>query len=313
MTIQGGSAQSVSVTTTGPLVGGAAIPVAVVSDGRPVLGGPAQPVYVVTSGIVQGGPALPVVAAAAGAPVRSGPAIPVYVVSGSFAPSALSYTSKVIATAPSSLIAYWPMAESGGSVALDASGNGRNGTYSNVTLGAAGIGDGRTSAAFGATTTSYINLSTPLTGVTWPPAAGSIAGWGKAGPGVWADNTNNYYLWNFEGAGDILSVRKTTIANTLRFGVIRNGVNISNNYATSAPAGFFHLAMTWDSSNVYCYFNGALVLTLAGSGAFHSATTRILGSNAAGAGTPWVGQLAHVALWNTPLSAGQIASLAVVP
>lgn len=83
MAILGGPAIPVSAQTGGRQQGGAAIPVAVVTDGRGVVGGPALPVYVVTSGPVQGGPALPIVAAATGRAVQSGPAIPVYVVSGS--------------------------------------------------------------------------------------------------------------------------------------------------------------------------------------------------------------------------------------
>ena len=87
----------------------AAIPVAVVTDGRAVVGGPAQRVVVVTSGPVQGGPARPIVAAPSGAVVQGGPAIRVYVVSGSLNPTP-TYTDKVKALNP---IAYWPLTDSG--------------------------------------------------------------------------------------------------------------------------------------------------------------------------------------------------------
>lgn len=83
MATQGGPATRVSVQAGGQLQGGAALPVAVVTDGRAVEAGPAQPVYVVASGPIQGGPAVPVVLAVAGAFVESGAAIPVFVVSGS--------------------------------------------------------------------------------------------------------------------------------------------------------------------------------------------------------------------------------------
>lgn len=86
--IQGGAALPVSVATQAP-TGGPAIPVAVVSDGRPTQGGAATPVYVVSaaelaSGAfrVEGGPARPVVAVSDGRPVAGQRPIPVVVVSG---------------------------------------------------------------------------------------------------------------------------------------------------------------------------------------------------------------------------------------
>lgn len=115
MATQGGPAKQVSVQTGGRQQGGAAIPIAVVTDGRAVEGGPAVPIYLVTSGPVQGGPALPVVAAAAGARVAGGPAVPAYVVSGSFSlPSILS----------SGLLAEWRFLEGSGTSVADSSGNG---------------------------------------------------------------------------------------------------------------------------------------------------------------------------------------------
>lgn len=87
-TIQGGSALPVSVSTQAP-IGGPAIPVAVVSDGRPTQGGAATPVYVVSAAELaagafrlEGGDPRPVVAAPAGVPVAGQRPVPVYVVSG---------------------------------------------------------------------------------------------------------------------------------------------------------------------------------------------------------------------------------------
>lgn len=89
MTTGAGAAQPVALSTDAPLAG-PALPVAVVSDGRPTLAGPSQPVVVVTSGPVQAGPALPVVLGAASTPVAGGRPIPVYVVSGSLSAGLLS-------------------------------------------------------------------------------------------------------------------------------------------------------------------------------------------------------------------------------
>jgi len=60
----------------------AAVPVYVVSGG-PVVGGRARRVVVVTSGPVEGGAAIPVANAGVGALYSDEPALPVFVVSGS--------------------------------------------------------------------------------------------------------------------------------------------------------------------------------------------------------------------------------------
>lgn len=103
MTIGAGAALPVSLSTDAPQAG-PAIPVVVVSDGRPTQAGPAQPVVVVTTGPVQAGAPIPVVASAAGRPVAGGRPIPVYVVSGSFGPAAYALFRDVFTTAQSPVI-----------------------------------------------------------------------------------------------------------------------------------------------------------------------------------------------------------------
>jgi hypothetical protein len=112
---QGGAAQPVTVVTSGPVEGRAALPVAVVSG--PVQGGPCQPVYVVTSGPVAGGAPIPV--ALGNGPALGGPAIPVYVVSGSL--GGVAGPSTLL----TSLISYWKLEEASGTRAdaVTASGN----------------------------------------------------------------------------------------------------------------------------------------------------------------------------------------------
>jgi len=91
--IQGGAALPVAVSTQAP-IGDQAIPVAVVSDGRPTQGADTTPVYVVSAAelaagafVLEGGDPRPVVAVADGRPVLGQRPIPVYVVSGSLNPT----------------------------------------------------------------------------------------------------------------------------------------------------------------------------------------------------------------------------------
>ena len=59
--------------------------------------------------------------------------------------SDMSYIDKVLSYSP---IAYWPVNEAGGNDMFDQSGNGYDGTYTGVTLGQTGIGDGETIGGF---------------------------------------------------------------------------------------------------------------------------------------------------------------------
>lgn len=108
----------------------AAVPVYVVSGG-PVVGGRARRVVVVTSGPVEGGAARPVYDAGANALYSDEPAIPVYVVSGSLGGSA----------APSSLltglIAYYKLDEASGT-RVDSTGRGNDLTPTNAPGNTAG-------------------------------------------------------------------------------------------------------------------------------------------------------------------------------
>lgn len=315
MATQGGPAKAVSVQSGGRQQGGPAIPVAVVSDGRAVEGGPAQPIYVVTSGPVQSGPAIPVVAAPAALAVAAGPAVPVYVVQGSLSGGvvpAQTYTQKVQALSP---IAYWPLNESAGPTIQDASGNGRNGTYTNVTLGATGIGDGNTAATYNGTTSKGDVFSASLAAAI-NGSEGTIMAWGIVNAaGVWTDGATRQLLEIGDGAGNRLTLQKTTTNNQLALNYRAGAANAQTTITFSGLA-FFHLALTWSvaANQVKAYINGAQSgATLTIPGAWGAAPTRaFIGSRTTTPNDVWSGSLAHVAVWNTPLSAAQIANLATV-
>lgn len=310
MATQGGPAQPVSVVTSGPVEGGAAIPVAVVTDGRAVVGGPAQRVVVVTSGPVQGGPARPIVAAPSGAVVQGGPAIRVYVVSGSLNPTP-TYTDKVKALNP---IAYWPLADVSGSVATDESGNGRNGTYSNVTLGVPGIGDGRTAAAFDGST-SFVNVYSASLSGAFLPDLGTFAIWLQvANVGVWTDTAFRAAM-SFETTGGTqFYIQRDSTNNRIQVGRF-SGASVNLNGLSST--GWLHVAITWSvaANQFIAYLNGAAVgspvAIVTKTAGLNSARTRI-GSYSASPFQGWSGSLAHPAVFATALTAPQIASLAVV-
>lgn len=301
---------------TVPMEGSHAIPV-YVDDSLPIVG-PSRACVVTTGEVPQmGGPPLAVRLAPAGTPAI-GPALPVYVVPGGGSLSGvdptLIYTNKVKALNP---IAYWPMAESSGSVALDESGNGRNGAYTAVTLGQAGIGDGRTSASFNGTT-SFNNIYSASLAGAFNKDEGTIAVWAQvSGAGVWTDAANrDLFVLQADGTNNLF-LRKSSTSNTIRGSWQGGGTSATVQTGSFSPVGWFHIAMAWSkaANEMKFYLNGAQ------SGATQTMTGTWTGALAAGAcdvgsggGAVRVfsGTMAHAAVWVSPLSAAQIASLATV-
>lgn len=316
VTIQGGPALNVSVdSNTARHEGGPAIPVAVVSDGRAAVAGPARRVIVVTNpSHIQGGPAVPVVSAPVGARVAAGPALRVYVVPGGGILDTFAYTNKINAMGP---IGYWPMAESSGAVALDASGNGRNGAYTGVTLGQPGIGDGRTAAGFDGAT-SFANIYSASLAAAFNGPEGSILIWAKvANVGVWSDGVVRRFITLQVDANNRVYIEKVAGANTFGLNYVAGGTAKSRNRTTSTTA-LFHAGLTWNKTadQVIAYFNGVqegAVLTGLGvwAGAL-AATNCNIGANATTPTSVWSGIEAHAAIFARALSAAEVLGAATL-
>lgn len=230
--------------------------------------------------------------------------------------AALRYTNKVKALSP---IAYWPLAELSGSVARDESGNARDGAYTATTLGSIGIGDRRTAATFNGTT-SYCNVYGASLAGAFMGAEGTLALWMQvSGAGFWSDTvTTRRMAYFLADTNNRVYLQKTTTANQLTAVYIAGGTNKSINYATSAPLTFFHVALTWSKAAdaFKLYINGTQVgSTLTGLGTWAgamSSTNATIGCGGIGPFNVHDGNLAHVALFASPKSAAQIASLATL-
>lgn len=314
--LEGGSALPVTTGGSGQTEARAAVPVYVVSGAAPVIGQKARRVVVVTSGPVEGGAAIPVYDMGASAVADGDAALPVYVVSGSLGgASVLAYTNKVIALSP---ILYYPMAEPSGTTATDESGNARNGTYTAVTLAQTGIGDGRTAGSFDGST-SVCNAYGASFVAAFNKDEGTIAGWAKvAAAGVWTDAAARQMVRFLADGSNLIIIRKTTTNNQIQLQYVAGGTNKNIN-TTFSLTTWFHWALTWSKAadQVKAYINGAQVgATLTGlgtwSGALASGNT-VFGAGGSAAFEVWSGTLAHIAVWNTPLSAANVLALATVP
>lgn len=311
---EGGAPTPVTTGGSGRTEQRAAVPVYVV-QGRAPKGQRARRVTVVTSGPVEGGAAIPVYDAGNAALYTDDPALPVYVVSGTLGSTPFDYTNKVVALGP---IAYWPLADASGSTATDESGNGRNGAYSNVTLGAAGIGDGRTAASFNGST-GTVNIHSASFAGAFDGQECTVALWFKVdAAGVWTDASVRKLLHLFSDGSNRVILQKTNVNNQVNITYIAGGTNDTIPFVTAGQTGWLHLAATISktSDELKLYFNGAQQGSTAGSlgtyaGALTAANQRISGTNATPT-EPWSGSIAHVAIFDRPLSDAEVASLASV-
>ncbi len=229
----------------------------------------------------------------------------------------LAYTNKVKSTATENLIAYWPLADQGGTVIADESGNGRVGAYTAVTLNATGINDGRTATGFDASTSKANVFSSPLA-TAFNGLEGALMLWAQVNSaGTWTDATQRRLLRLLTTGTSAISIVKSTSSNQLNTSYNANGTTESVNVTSFSPTTWFHVALTWSKAadEYKAYINGAQTgstQTTLGTWA-NTVNFTMIGASSATPTEVWDGRLAHVAVWTTTLSAAQILALASLP
>lgn len=294
--------------------------------GRKIQSGAAQPVYVVPEAsapslygghwrVIAGQPIKVLSVTNAERNIIQGPAIPVYPVDddGNYdANFAGGYAGKVLGYGP---IAYWPMWEAAGIQAEDISGNGLHGTYTGVTLGQPGIGDGNTCPFFdGANDVVNINAIAPLLDLN----LGSFISWSRVfNIGNWTDGFNRWIL-SIEYAGPLnqLDSRKSNINNRMYHNKRDDLGNQQHQQLAMVETGWMFHARTWSraANQDFLYYQGAGV---GGALACNLSTQNILNFAAIGAynlvpAGVWHGWIAHCAFFNYVLTPAQILDLATV-
>lgn len=223
-----------------------------------------------------------------------------------------SYTYNLIQLAPSSLVAYWPLADTSGTTANDESGNARHGTYNGPALGSPGIGDGRTSPSFDAVN-DYVNVINA--GPHFPASTGTFVIWARAADAsVWTDGVSSRLFRFITGTGSNFYVQEGATNNLLALTFLGKTVSTSQ---PSLGTNWFQLAVSWNipGDTMKFFVNGVQAgSTQTGLTAWSgSVTTAVLGASTTAGASPWYGSLAHTALWNTTLSDAQILGLYTVP
>lgn len=224
-----------------------------------------------------------------------------------------SYIERVQATRP---ILYLPISERTGTVARNYGtlGIAANGSYTGVTLGAPGIGDGLTSGYWDGVNDHLNILSTPLAN-SFSPQAGSVMCWFRAVPTIWTDGVYNYILEIGDGNNNRIIVCNTDSDGYLSVRYHANGVTKTKSIGgLTGVTNWMCYVATWDKSSdqLTAYLQGVRSGgPVNGLGEWSGLITRaIVGAYSTVPQGVWAGNLAHFALWNYVLSPALIRSLA---
>lgn len=224
-----------------------------------------------------------------------------------------TYMDKVLSYAP---IAYWPLAEASGTAAVNYGtlGTDANGAYTGVDLANAIGPDGVNSAPYFDGTNDYVNVLTNAFKGAIAPAIGTIMVWIKrpADPGWNASDADYFVEFRFSSSSYVIRIYKSNATIVFRY---QSGATVVTLSATESSTDWLHLALTWTvaGNELKAYRNGSQLGTtktglVAPTGDLSLATIGALDLNP---NNPWLGHLAHVAVWTSVLTAAQIADLYV--
>jgi hypothetical protein len=231
-----------------------------------------------------------------------------------------SYAGKILATGP---IAYWPLNETAGAVAVNygSLGTDANGAYTGVDLANALGPDGKNYAPWFDGTNDYCDIYTATFIGGFDKTLGSYSVWIKpTDVGVWSDTTLRGILVNqYITASNLIQITKPSgVANDDKIiFTYQQGANIKT-VLTPAQNGtdWIHLGLTWTiaGDELKAYLNGVQT-GLTQTGLIAPTNPHNIALIGAGTTTPtnvWNGWLAHITIWNRVLSPAEMLKMGTV-
>jgi Concanavalin A-like lectin/glucanases superfamily/Galactose oxidase-like, Early set domain/Glyoxal oxidase N-terminus/Purple acid Phosphatase, N-terminal domain len=201
------------------------------------------------------------------------------------------------------LVSHWTLDEGSGLTAADASGNGHTGTLVN---GPTWTTAGRLGGALSFDgVNDYVEI--PNSPALGSPSTITLAAWiNPRDPGN--PNVAQMIVGKYSGAAGGPYMLRINGAGRLRFRA--GGTQVTTGPVLSSPNTWYHVAGTYNGSQLVIYLNGAVVLSQAWSGSEpDNGVNPTLGRNLDG-GAPFNGLLDDVRLYNRALSAAEIQDLA---
>ncbi len=226
-----------------------------------------------------------------------------------------TYAQKVQSIASANLLGLWRLNETSGTTAFDSTGARRDGVYVNSpTLGQPGIGDGGTAPLFIPASSTRVNIYSAGLASAFNGQEGTLSIWFKVrAASVLTDGTARYPWILAADGNNQIQFRRTTVNNQYTF-LYDAGGTIKSFNITNTGTDWQNATMTWSKSGdaMKGYIAGAQVGTTQTGLGTYAGTLTDGNANLGAGGTGWDGYCAVAALWNTALSAPQVAALAVL-
>ena len=166
-------------------------------------------------------------------------------------PGGVSYDQKVLGYGP---IAYWPLWELSGTTAQCLVNPAQNGTYSGVTLGQEGIGDGGQAPLFDGAN-DYVDIYSAALAAIFPYDEGSFCGWMKVfNVGVWSDGAVRIFISAaaaLGGAAFMVNFYRRGVVNNVTYFRDDGADNQVLQHVVVAPVtDWQHFALTWSVTSL---------------------------------------------------------------
>lgn len=195
------------------------------------------------------------------------------------------------------IVAYWKFDEGTGTTAADATGNGYNlsltGTQNWTT-------SGKINDAFYFDGSSYFGTS-----IAVPSSAFSFSSWVKSpsapnnvGYHQWLGYANSTFTWSHASPSFIQS-----------FSIFNAGSwYVAQITSTLLANTWYHIAGTWDGTNIAVFLNGSLEATTPASGTFSSSADFSVGASDGGS-NKFTGTVDEAGFWSRGLSSTEVSQL----
>lgn len=216
----------------------------------------------------------------------------------------------------SSIIAYWPLNDTIGTVAKDSSINNRHGLYVG-TPALANVAAPRNinTLTFDASN-DKVNIYSAALAAAFNGAEGSLMLWIKIGAAEWADSTQRNMFYLSADASNRVELYKSTNANQIAMSYRAGGVAKALTVNNISHTDWWSYQVTWSKSNdrLFFYINGTQINTpITGLGTFAGA----LASTATNIGSITTAQLfkgsiAHVVLLNREATPAEVKAYATI-
>ena len=225
----------------------------------------------------------------------------------------IPFSTRVLDTQPTHLLAYWPYWEAAGPTAFDQSGNSYDLTPFTTTWGEAGIGDGNTIAGYDGLVSLSNMYSVGLASALDFDEGSFLFPFRVANASVWTTPTQRRILRATVDSTNQMSVYRTTTNNQMLVSMVRSGISNTITVNGLTTTNILLWLVTWSvtANKMILYSSGVKIAETTCSGAWVGPlhTAKFLFGAYAAATQIWYGDAGHIAWWKTPLSAEEALNL----